>query len=44
MERKHASEKYHDEFKKIIVDLYHAGNSFKDLISESGVSELTIYK
>ncbi|WP_186326250.1 helix-turn-helix domain-containing protein [Priestia megaterium] len=26
------------------MDLYHAGNSVKDLKSEYGVSEVTIYK
>jgi len=34
MERKRAGKKYNDEFKKTIVDLYHAGNSVKDLSSE----------
>ncbi|UZW65682.1 transposase [Priestia flexa] len=44
MERKRAGKKYNDKFKKTIVDLYHAGNSVKDLSSEYGVSEVTIYK
>lgn len=44
MERKHAGKKYNDDFKKTIVDLYHAGNSAKNLSSEYGVSEVTIYK
>ncbi|WP_247645747.1 helix-turn-helix domain-containing protein [Priestia megaterium] len=44
MERKRAGKTYNDEFKKIIVNLYHTGNSFKDLSSEYGVSEVTIYK
>lgn len=44
MERKRAGKTYNDEFKKTIVDLYHAGNSVKDLSSEYGVSEVTIYK
>ncbi|WEA46110.1 transposase [Priestia aryabhattai] len=44
MERKRAGKIYNDEFKKTIVDLYHAGNSVKDLSSEYGVSEVTIYK
>lgn len=34
MERKRAGKKDNDEFKKTIVDLYHAGNSVKDLSSE----------
>lgn len=32
------------KFKKTIVDLYHAGNSVKELSNEYGVSEVTIYK
>ncbi|MBU8854946.1 transposase [Bacillus sp. FJAT-26377] len=44
MARKPAGKKYNEEFKKTIVDLYHAGNSVKELSSEYGVSEVTIYK
>ncbi|MGG0540381.1 helix-turn-helix domain-containing protein, partial [Priestia aryabhattai] len=44
MERKRAGKTYNDEFKKTIMDLYHAGRSGKDLNSEYGVSEVTIYK
>ncbi|WP_108745578.1 IS3 family transposase [Priestia filamentosa] len=44
MERKRAGKKYNNDFKKTIVDLYHAGNSVKELSSEYGVSEVTIYK
>ena len=44
MERKPAGKKYNDEFKKTIVDLYHAGNSVEELNSEYGVSEVTFYK
>jgi transposase len=44
IKRKRASKTYNDEFKKTIVDLYHAGNSVKNLSSEYGVSEGTIYK
>ena len=44
MELKRAGKKYNVEFKKTIVYLYHAGNSVKDLSSEYGVSEVTIYK
>ncbi|MEH6867181.1 hypothetical protein CN270_05775 [Priestia megaterium] len=44
VKRKHADKKYNDEFKKTIVDLYHAGNSVKELSSEYGVSEGTVYK
>ncbi|WP_172460183.1 transposase [Priestia endophytica] len=44
MKRKPTGKKYNDDFKKTIVDLYHAGNSVKNLSSEYGVSEVTIYK
>ncbi|HER2169518.1 transposase [Peribacillus phoenicis] len=44
MERKNTGIKYNNEFKKTIVDLYHSGNPVKDLSSEYGVSEVTIYK
>ena len=44
MERKNTGKKYNNEFKKTIVDLYHSGNSVKELSSEYGVSEVTIYK
>jgi len=41
---KEATKKYNEDFKKTIVELYHTGNSVKDLSSEYGVSEVTIYK
>ncbi|WP_124050840.1 IS3 family transposase [Priestia endophytica] len=44
MKRKPTGKKYNDDFKKTIVDLYQAGNSVKELSSEYGVSEVTIYK
>lgn len=44
MERKNTGKKYNNEFKKTIVDLYHSGNSVKELSGEYGVSEVTIYK
>jgi transposase len=44
LKRKPTGKKYNDDFKKTIVDLYHAGNSVKALSSEYGVSEVTIYK
>jgi transposase len=40
MERK----KYNEEFKKTVVELYHSGSPVKELSSEYGVSEVTIYK
>ena len=44
MGRKPAGKKYNDDFKKTIVDLYHSGSPDKELSSEYGVSEVTIYK
>lgn len=35
---------YNDDFKKMVVDLYHSGSLVKDLSSEYGVTEVTIYK
>ena len=44
MERKHTGKKYNNEFKKTGVDLYHSGNSVRELSGEYGVSDVTIYK
>jgi transposase len=44
LEHKNTGKKYNNEFKKTIVDLYHSGNSVKELSGEYGVSEVTIYK
>lgn len=44
LKRKPTGKKYNDDFKKTIVDLYQTGNSVKELSSEYGVSEVTIYK
>jgi len=35
--------RYSDDFRKMVVDLYHSGQSVKNLSSEYGVSEVTIY-
>jgi len=35
--------RYSDDFRKMVVDLYHSGQSVKDLSGEYGVSEVTIY-
>ncbi len=43
MGNKNTGKKYNEDFKKMIVDLYNSGNSAKDLSSEYGVSEVTIY-
>lgn len=44
MSRKNNGKRYSDDFKSMVVDLYHSGNSVKDLSSEYGVSDVTIYK
>ncbi|WP_442946280.1 IS3 family transposase [Oceanobacillus sp. MO10714A] len=41
---KNNGKRYNDDFKKMIIDLYHSGSSVKDLSSEYGVSDVTIYK
>ncbi|MBS4172774.1 IS3 family transposase [Bacillus sp. FJAT-49736] len=43
MGNKNTGKKYNEDFKKMVVDLYNSGNSAKDLSSEYGVSEVTIY-
>jgi transposase len=43
MSTKNNGKRYNDDFKKMIVDLYHSGSSVKDLSSEYGVSNVTIY-
>jgi len=35
--------RYNDDFRKIVVDLYHSGQSVRNLSGEYGVSEVTIY-
>ena len=35
--------RYNDDFREMIVDLYNSGHSVKDLSSEYGVSDVTIY-
>jgi transposase len=36
--------KYNEEFKKMVVELYRSGRPVKELCSEYGVSEVSIYK
>jgi transposase len=43
MGNKNTGKKYNEDFKKMIVDLYLTGSSAKELSSEYGVSEVTIY-
>lgn len=42
--KKSNGKRYNDDFRKMVVDLYHNGQSVKDLSSEYGVSEVTVYK
>lgn len=44
MSTKNNGKRYNDDFKSMVVDLYHSGSSVKDLSSEYGVSNVTIYK
>ncbi|MBB2483580.1 IS3 family transposase [Bacillus sp. APMAM] len=44
MEQKNTGKKFNEDFKKTVVDLYHSGSSVKNLSSEYGVSEVTVYK
>jgi len=44
MSTRNNGKRYNNDFKKMIVDLYHSGSSVKDLSSEYGVSDVTIYK
>jgi len=43
MKHRKNGNRYNDDFRKMIVDLYHSGQKVKDLSSEYGVSEVTIY-
>jgi len=43
MGNKNTGKKYNEDFKKMVVDLYNSGSSAKDLSSEYGVTEVTIY-
>ncbi len=38
------NKKFNEEFKKMVVELYRSGQSVKQLSSEYGVSEVTVYK
>ena len=44
MKHKKNGKRYNDDFRKMVVELYHSGQSVRDLSSEYGVSEVTIYK
>lgn len=42
--KKHTNRKFNEDFKKMVVDLYKSGQPVKELSSEYGVSEISIYK
>ncbi|AYK05658.1 IS3 family transposase [Brevibacillus laterosporus] len=44
MEHKKTNKRYNEDFKRTVVDIYHSGYSVKELSSEYGISEVTIYK
>jgi len=41
--KKNNGKRYNDDFRKMVVDLYNSGQSVRNLSSEYGVSEVTIY-
>ena len=43
MKQKKNGKRYNNDFRKMVVELYHFGQSVRDLSSEYGVSEVTIY-
>ncbi|MGM8216858.1 IS3 family transposase [Bacillaceae bacterium W0354] len=43
MKHKNNGKRYNDDFRKMVVELYHSGQSVRSLSSEYGVSEVTIY-
>lgn len=43
MNHKNNGKRYNDDFCKMVVELYHSGQSVRDLSSEYGVSEVSIY-
>src|SRR5690625_3931758 len=43
MKNKKHGKRYNDDFRKMVVELYHSGQSVRDLSGEYDVSEVTIY-
>jgi len=43
MKHKNNGKQYNDDFRKRLVDLYNSGQTVRNLSSEYGVSEVTIY-
>ena len=44
MSYKDNGKRFNDDFRKMVVELYHSGQSVRDLSSEYGVSEVSIYR
>lgn len=44
MGNQNSNKKFNEDFRKMVVDLYSSGQTVRDLSSEYGVSEVTIYK
>lgn len=44
LSKKNQSKKFNEEFKKTVVELFHSGSSVKDLSSEYGITDVTIYR
>jgi len=43
MKNKKHGKRYNDNFRKMVVELYHSGQSVRDLSGEYDLSEVTIY-
>jgi len=43
MKKGNTRKQFNDDFRKMVVELYHSGQAVRDLSSEYGVSEVTIY-
>ena len=44
MKQRNTGKRFNDDFRKMVVELHHSGQSVKDLSSEYGVSEVSIYR
>ncbi len=42
--KQNITRKFNEDFKKMVVELYRSGQSVKQLSSEYGISDVTIYK
>ena len=44
MKQRNTGNRFNDDFRKMVVNLHNSGQSVKDLSSEYGVSEVSIYR